>query len=939
MANLSQDRPIVFWNCSHGLSSKIDFVRDFIRQHRPIIMMISECELSACDEINYGYFHVKGYTMITSNTRVKKKNAKLRSRLCAYITEDISYSRKDALEGQEEIIVIDTGCWRVVGVYRPFKLVSGETITSNFDRLIDTLKNATICQGKEVYCGGDFNVDWLKDSTQKDALQQWAYESDLHQTIDSITRYRSVKTGDGRRAESSLLDHIYVPSTLRDKITTCQTTTHLSDHELMTLHPYTRPKLRPHSKNTKVVIRDWRKYDRFKLFGSLSLNSSDYHSVTHALTVAFEKLVPLRVARIKPEHGEFANAKISKLRKKRDRLLKEYKKANFEQYLHASRIVTYKMKKAIKYERIRVVQKKLETPNPKAFWSTINNMLGKRSFDNDWSINNDGRSITEPQEIAELFVDYFQQKVITLAGTLPGRPQVRSTGPPLRFTLKELEETLSRVKSKHCYGPNGIPLRIVKDFCTIMPKTALDLLNNLAENGLDISQKNARILPLHKKGKKDEVTNYRPIANLCSIAKVFEKLLLNRLVTETAGLEGTYQHGFRKAHSTTTALLQLQSSISKHLNLGGNCLVYSVDLSAAFDVLRPDIFIDMYRDKLSHGLAKALADFMDERSITCEIKGMRSTAKHLPIGCVQGSILGPRIFTLYMGALSTVLGSDIVGYADDTYVTIGGMTIEALLDRTKSVSLTHVSYLRSLGMVVNASKTEAVIFGKNDNSNTTVCFAGTEIKTGPTMKALGITLQSDLKWNGHLDAIIPKSQSKLSLLRKIRPQLTMEQFLTISTSQIFSTTYYAAPVWLNCTLSSKLWKKITSFHYRVMRVACRDFKARKKRTVIDTQCKRDTPKMWADYISASTAIKCVRDSEPRLLADEIKSGWTTERRRDNPRFFDDSIRQSGRHNFSNRLKLLNDIQDPWYFPPPTNDAIRIFLKKHLNFDFEGSQAK
>ena len=189
-------------------------------------------------------------------------------------------------------------------------------------------------------------------------------------------------------------------------------------------------------------------------------------------------------------------------------------------------------------------------------------------------------------------------------------------------------------------------------------------------------------------------------------------------------------------------------------------------------------------------------------------------------------------------------------------------------------------------------------------------------------------------YQARLDSIIPKSQAKLSLLRKIRPFLTMEQFLTISTSQIFSTAFYAAPVWLNSTLSSKLWRKITSFHYRVMRVACRDFKAQKKRGLIDKECKRATPKMWADYISASTAIKIIRDSEPALLANDIRSNWTMDRRRTNPRFYDDSRCQSGRHLFSNRLKHLNNIQYPWQFPPPSNDCIRIFLKKHLNFDFE-----
>ncbi len=97
------------------------------------------------------------------------------------------------------------------------------------------------------------------------------------------------------------------------------------------------------------------------------------------------------------------------------------------------------------------------------------------------------------------------------------------------------------------------------------------------------------------------------------------------------------------------------------------------------------------------------------------------------------------------------------------------------------------------------------------------------------------------------------------------------------------------------------------------------------------------PVMWGDYISASTAIKITRDSEPRLLADDIRSNWTTEKRRANPRFFDDSLRQPGRHIFSNRLKHLNDLQYPWHHPPPSNDIIRVLLKKHFNFDFETTQ--
>ncbi len=214
-------------------------------------------------------------------------------------------------------------------------------------------------------------------------------------------------------------------------------------------------------------------------------------------------------------------------------------------------------------------------------------------------------------------------------------------------------------------------------------------------------------------------------------------------------------------------------------------------------------------------------------------------------------------------------------------------------------------------------------------------FASNIIHSVNKMKALDIMRAHDLKWDNHIADTIAKSQVKLSLMRKIRPFISMDQFLQIATSQIFSTTYYASPVWLNNTLASRLWKKVNSFHYRVMRVACNDFRTKISKKVIDSTCKRATPKMWSQYISASTAIKILRDSTPRLLAEALQQSMTVERRRPrHGRFFDCSRRKPGRHSFNNRLVHLNSIAEPWLDPFPTNDSIRIILKQHLNFDFK-----
>ena len=52
----------------------------------------------------------------------------------------------------------------------------------------------------------------------------------------------------------------------------------------------------------------------------------------------------------------------------------------------------------------------------------------------------------------------------------------------------------------------------------------------------------------------NSIENYRPVANLCSVSKVFEKLKINELeIIGGISLVGKQQHGFQKNKRTVTA--------------------------------------------------------------------------------------------------------------------------------------------------------------------------------------------------------------------------------------------------------------------------------------------------------------------------------------------------------------------------------------------------
>ena len=71
------------------------------------------------------------------------------------------------------------------------------------------------------------------------------------------------------------------------------------------------------------------------------------------------------------------------------------------------------------------------------------------------------------------------------------------------------------------------------------------------------------VKPLHKKGNKHELSNYRPTSLLTAFSKIFEKVIYNRLHKhlELNNILSNGQFGFRPDHSTEQAAFTLINCI------------------------------------------------------------------------------------------------------------------------------------------------------------------------------------------------------------------------------------------------------------------------------------------------------------------------------------------------------------------------------------------
>ena len=94
----------------------------------------------------------------------------------------------------------------------------------------------------------------------------------------------------------------------------------------------------------------------------------------------------------------------------------------------------------------------------------------------------------------------------------------------------------------------------------------------------------AKVIPVYKSGCPTEPGNYRPIS-LSSIAKIFERVILNRMVSfvERNNLIMSTQFGFRHKHSTIHPILDLITESYQNIEEKRFSTMLLLDIRKAFD--------------------------------------------------------------------------------------------------------------------------------------------------------------------------------------------------------------------------------------------------------------------------------------------------------------------------------------------------------------------
>ena len=150
--------------------------------------------------------------------------------------------------------------------------------------------------------------------------------------------------------------------------------------------------------------------------------------------------------------------------------------------------------------------------------------------------------MTENKECAKIFAKTFSNKVERLVKQVgnknvmveevtekfPSNSEDRSP----QFETKNIISIICHMKNSSSSGHDGISINYSKD-CAVQIAPVLKFVYNKVSlfAKMPSQWKLAKIIPLHKKDKKENQENHRPIYLLCSLGKVYEKCLLNIMTT------------------------------------------------------------------------------------------------------------------------------------------------------------------------------------------------------------------------------------------------------------------------------------------------------------------------------------------------------------------------------------------------------------------------
>ena len=315
----------------------------------------------------------------------------------------------------------------------------------------------------------------------------------------------------------------------------------------------------------------------------------------------------------------------------------------------------------------------------------------------------------------------------------------------------------------------------------------------------------AVIQPIYKrKGSRNDLKLYRPIALLPCVSKVLESIVCEQLLAHCFSTDciPDEQFGFLPKRSTVWQLLTILEEWEQTLDEGGHVHACFLDVAKAFDRVDHGLLLQKLSSIGLTGITLTwFQSYLSERSICTTVDSVRSSLRRITSGVPQGSVLGPLLFVIFFRDLPAAVRSSCALFADDTLLysccTGGGQQCCSQLQGNLDCAS---QWADDWATTFNPEKSVHMVVSRRQRAAVNLTLGSIAIPPAQETRHLGVRISSNLTWSTHIQDVIKRTSYKVFILKRLAFRCGANAFIKkLYIALLRPVLEYAGPAWDSCS--------------------------------------------------------------------------------------------------------------------------------------------
>ena len=781
----SEKKIRIFYTNADSLLNKLTELNLIISSNDYQVVCITESNLN--DDIKKAEIYIPNFDQIfLANRKHGDKGGSI-----VYVHNSIKAEQLKAFDGCESLalkLLLDEATVTLVCLYRsPSLSVEGN------DKLLQHLKSLPDDPNENLIIVGDVNlpdVDWNlgtvnapPDTNDVKLVNQQKYmnaflEKGLTWYIkDTYTRRRLY----GNTIQQSLLDQVFTSNDALIYDIAEGPPLGKSDHvvldislNLSSMFGFTSSIHKNWSKIKEADVLNWSK----EIDWNYSENNNeveDYWKELHSKLLTFVESVPDTIVKFDKSGNRLAKLPWdnSKLVRKRKEKVQAWKHFNEEPTMINYHYCMSKQDEFRKAEtKAKIKYEKKISSNVKRNSKPIFRYLRSKLKVNKTVTSvkkSDGSCTNTPEETANELADFFHTVFKDeVYGPLPKsfyNPNTVEYSEQILVQIESVKKLLSAIDVSKAFGPDNIHPKLLRylssDAHFVLALTKLFQVC-VEKECIPLDWKVAHVVSIHKKGPLNQKDNYRPISLTSMICKLYEKLLRDHILSQVELKICPEQHGFVHGKSCLSNLLETLQDVINCVELDDfdSADILYFDFQKAFDqVSHHKLLIKMKNLGIDRKSISIIKDFLQGRTMKVKVGDTFSLSKEVLSGVIQGSVIGPLLFIIFVNDLPNCIYSLCKLFADDLKLIVSPTNFSVTSLDLQSL----VAWQDAWCLYFNLDKCKVLHIGKNNPMMEYSLDTGV-INPVDHEKDLGVNFSKKFNFISHIESCVAKAKSSTAWL-------------------------------------------------------------------------------------------------------------------------------------------------------------------------------